>query len=531
MALEATPKIFRAALYMRLSKEDEGSGESSSIATQRKMLHAFATENNFRVYDEYIDDGVSGTTFDRPGFIRMIADIEAGRINLVITKDLSRLGRDYISTGNLTEIYFPSKGVRYIAINDGYDSENAYTDIAPFKNVINEMYARDTSKKIKSSFAVKMKAGEYISSFAPYGYKKDPKNKNHLMIDDEAAPIVQQMFDLAASGNSPKEIARMFNNQGILTPAEYRYAKKAYVDLDNPSKRKEWTSSMICKMLKNITYIGDLAQGKTSKISFKSQITVSKPAEDWYVVKDTHDPLISRETFDLVRNRSITRRNASKDKFENIFSGIAKCMDCGRNMSSTGTRKKGSVANLACGGYKLYGKSKCSNHFIDYETLYHIVLQEIHSQICLSKEEKNDIIKELEEKSEDRTNKKNVEIKRKIQSLALRERELDLIFSKLYDDNISGKLNNDSFDRLLTAYQSEEKQIKEKSELLVKQAKDNEKSLHKNFLMCIEDVTEVKELSRELLHQLVDRIEIGQGTYDEKKRKHQVIKIYYKFTV
>ncbi len=528
--MEATAKIYRAALYMRLSKEDEGSSESSSIATQRKMLRAFASENNFSIYDEYIDDGVSGTTFERPEFLRMKTDIEEGFINIVITKDLSRLGRDYISTGNLTEIYFPSKGVRYIAINDGYDSDSAYTDIAPFRNVINEMYARDTSKKIKSAFQVKMQAGEFISNFAPYGYEKDPKNKNHLVIDDEVAPIVKEMFQLAVQGKSPKEIARTFNDRGILTPSAYRCVKKPYLDLDNYSKRKEWTSSIICKMLRNIVYVGDLAQGKTSKISFKSKITVSKPRENWCVVENTHSPIVTRETFNIVRNRSVSRKNLPKNQFKNIFSGIAKCMDCGRNMSSTGTRKKGALANLTCGGYKLYGKKECTNHFIDYETLYNIVLQEIRKQVYLTKEEKNDIIKVLEDEAKEEANGRYGQSKRKIiQNLKLRQRELDSIISKLYEDNISGKLSSDRLDRMLEAYQKEENQIRTKLDSLLKEDEENKKESFENFFKLVEDITEVKELTRELLLKLVDKIEIGQGTYDEKGRKHQVVRIYYKF--
>ncbi len=515
---------------MRLSKEDEGSGESSSIATQRKMLCAFARKNNFSVHDEYIDDGISGTTFERPEFLRMKADIEGGQINLVITKDLSRLGRDYISTGNLTEIYFPSKGVRYIAINDGYDSDSAYTDIAPFRNVINEMYARDTSKKIKSSFEVKMQAGEYISSFAPYGYKKDPTNKNHLIADNEVAPIVEEMFNMAASGCSPKEIAKTFNARGVLTPAVYRCIKKPYLNIDNYSKRKEWTSSMVCKMLKNVVYIGDMAQGKTSKVSFKSTIIMAKPKEEWHIVKNTHEPLVAREIFNIVKNRSIARRNEAKNEFINIFSGIVKCMDCGRNMSSTGTRKKSSVANLVCGGYKLYGKRECSNHFIGYETLYNIVLQELRNQICLTKEEKNDIITALEQDYKAEKKNKNEETRKKrIYDLNSRQKELDKIIGKLYEDNILGKISNDRLDRMVKAYQLEERQIREKLDALHKESDDSKKNSFENFFKLVEDITEVKKLTRPLLLKLVDRIEIGQGAYDEKGRKHQVVRIYYKF--
>ncbi len=516
---------------MRLSKEDEGSGESSSIATQRKMLRAFATEKNYIIYDEYIDDGVSGTTFERPGFLRMKGDIEEGNINLVITKDLSRLGRDYISTGNLTEIYFPSKGVRYIVINDGYDSENAFTDIAPFRNVINEMYARDTSKKIKSAFEVKRKAGEYISSFAPYGYKKNPNNKNQLIVDQDASRNIVEMFNLAAEGKSPREIASIFNKRGILTPAEYRCKKKPYLNIDCYSKRREWTSSMVCKMLNNIVYVGDLAQGKTSKVSFKSKITISKPKEDWCIVRSTHEPLISRELFDIVKNRSISRRNSPTNKFENIFSGIAKCMDCGRNMSSTATGKKNALAKLTCGGYKLYGKRECTNHFIDYDTLYNIILQEIKEQICLTYEEKNQMVKKIEEEAREQNNSKRLSIEEKeISNFTLRQKEIDKIVKKLYEDNASGNISDDRLERMLKEYKLEEEQIKIKLQELLNCADKRNKTSYMNLFTLVDNITDINILTKDLLNKLIERIEIGQGVYDEYHKKHQTIRIHYKFT-
>ena len=215
-------KYYSAALYMRLSRDDDGDSESSSITNQRKMLRAYAQENRYLVYDEYIDDGVSGTTFERPGFKRMIRDIEDKKVNMVITKDLSRLGRDYILAGQYTEIYFPAKKVRYIAINDGYDSESPYTDIAPFKNIINEMYARDISKKIRSSFLTHMKEGAYIGAYAPYGYQRDPEDKHHLIIDDVSGEIVREIFQKAGNGELPVQIARDLNRRKVLTPAQYR---------------------------------------------------------------------------------------------------------------------------------------------------------------------------------------------------------------------------------------------------------------------------------------------------------------------
>jgi site-specific DNA recombinase len=368
---------YRAALYVRLSKDDEGASESASISTQRKMLRNYAQENGFVVYDEYIDDGWSGTNFERPDFRRMVQDIESRKVNLVITKDLSRLGRDYIATGQYTEIYFPSKGVRYIAINDGYDSDSPYTDIAPFKNVVNEMYARDISRKIRSAFATKMRDGSYIGNFAPYGYKKDPINKNHLIPDEKTSLIVQEVFQMAAEGGKPVEIARHLNSRGVPPPSVYRRSRHPQLGAEHRSKRSEWTSGAVTKLLANIVYLGHMAQGKTTKVSFKSRTTIRNPRRDWIVVMNTHEPIIDQDTFDMARRRTQCRTCKKEGTFFNVFSGIAKCADCGRNMSTVSTRKKGSPADLACGGYKLRGSRECSNHFIDYNHLCRIVLDTV----------------------------------------------------------------------------------------------------------------------------------------------------------
>ena len=298
---------YSAALYMRLSKDDEGAGESASITAQRKMLRAFAKKNHFPVYDEYVEDGISGTTFERPDFKRMLQDIEEKKINMVITKDLSRLGRDYILAGKYTEIYFPSKKVRYIAINDGYDSDSPYTDIVPFKNVINEMYARDTSKKIRSAFITLMQEGAFVGAFAPYGYKRDPQDKHRLIVDEGSAKIVQEIFRCAANGMLPVQIARLLNDRNIPTPIQYRRLMNPTMNAEDFTKRRGWTSSTITKMLQNIVYLGHMAQGKTTKVSFKSNISVSNPMEDWYIVENTHDPLVSKEIFDMASRRSKQR--------------------------------------------------------------------------------------------------------------------------------------------------------------------------------------------------------------------------------
>ncbi len=527
------PAEYKAALYLRLSKDDDNISESSSISTQRKMLLSFAKENGFIIYDEYVDDGYSGTNFERPAFKRMIQDILAGKVNLVITKDLSRLGREYITTGQYTEIFFPEHRVRYIAINDGYDSINLHNDVAPFKNVVNEMYARDTSKKIKSAFETKMKEGSYIGSFAPYGYKKDPEDKNHLIVDENTAPIVREIFDMAEMGTKPMDIARHLNSKGIMTPAMYRCHVKPHLNIDNYSKRKEWTSESISKMLRNIVYLGHTAQGKTEKASYKSKVTIVKPKSEWKLVKNTHEAIITQEQFDNVRKRVEGRINKRKSNFKNIFSGIAKCADCGKNMSTTGTRKKGAIANLSCGGYKLYGSKECTNHFIDYETLYNIVLEELRKHICLTGEEKKAILKELqdnlnEEKGIDNCSKLIEEYKISINNI-------DNIIRHLYEDNVNGKISDTRFVNLLNTYENQQIEMKSKIQMLESREKineDNKKESYKKFFELIEEFDDINELTSELLYKVIDHIEIGQGHYEKvgnKKIKKQNIKIFYRF--
>ena len=524
---------YKAALYMRLSKDDDGTSESASITTQRKMLRSYAADQGFQVFDEYVDDGWSGTNFDRPDFKRMIADSEAGDVDLVMTKGLSRLGRDCITTGQYTEIYFPSKGVRYIAINDGYDSDSPYTDIAPFKNVINEMYARDTSKKIRSAFTTKMRDGAYIAAFAPYGYQKDPADKNHLVVDTQSGEIVKQIFRLAANGALPIEIARTLNAQGTPSPAVYRCMTHEGLDVNQYSQRQEWTSATITKMLRNVVYLGHTAQGKTTRVSFKSHLTVSNPRDEWIVVENTHEALVDAETFDLVRRRSASRTCGKKGTFYNLFSGIAKCADCGKNMSATGTRKKGSPANLTCGGYKLYGADECSNHFIDYNVLYEIVLTSLKEQLCISRGERAAILDNAQKhplfivKQQDH--------RKELGSIKKRLRELEKIIGKLYEDNAAGRLNNARMNKLLPKYEQEAEALENRMDAIevekaapVPLEQTSREKLDK--LLC--QFTDVTELTPKLLFKLIDHIEIGQGHYEKGAHgrvKHQTVKIFYRF--
>ena len=524
------PARCRAALYMRLSKDDDGAGESSSISTQRKMLRSYAMENGFDIYREYVDDGYSGTNFDRPAWKKLLQDIEEKQVNLVITKDLSRLGRDYIMTGQLTEIYFPSRGIRYIAINDGYDSDSPWSDIAPFKNIINEMYARDTSKKIRTAFQTKIKEGAFIGNFAPYGYQKDPEDKNHLLIDPVAASIVKEIFRLAEEGKTSSRISQLLNQKNVLTPAMYRCAGRPYLNPDIYSRRKEWTSGTVCKLLSNPVYMGHIVQGKTVKVSFKSSMTLRKPRKEWVVVEDMHEPIISPEVFQRVSRRSVPRKKVSETGFTNVFSGLAKCGDCGRNMSFTGAGGKGGYPKLVCGGYKLYGKKKCTNHFMEYELLYKVVLEEMRCLLSLTEEERAEIDAALGELCipEEMSGEKKAE-----SQLKRRERELECMIGKLYEDRVNERIGEERFYKMLDSFEKEEKNIRDSLALLRKPCPlelEGEADVTGLLSKLLGELSKENGLSSDLLGKFIDRIEIFQNSGEEERKgnKFQTIRIYYR---
>lgn len=533
-------RIFKTALYLRLSKDDEGKEESASIKNQRSIVTEYARRNGFLIVDEYVDDGYSGTNFDRPDYHRMIADIESGRINCVITKDLSRLGRNMSRISDLLDDFFPRHGVRYIAVIDGQDTfnpTNATSMTTPFLAVMHEMYARDTSNKIRSSFHAKMEKGEYIASFAPYGYKKDIENgnKNHLVIDYQVAHIVQEIFQMAADGFSPGEIAKHLNDKGIATPAMYRCMTRPYLNLDNYSKRKEWTSSMVCKMLSEEVYLGKTVQGKTSKISFKSKDTIEKPQDEWIVVEGTHEPLISEDVFRLVRNRSISRRSPPTKGFENVFSGIAKCADCGRNMTPAPSRKKGATYNLCCGGYKSYGADECGNHFIDYDLLYSSILQELRGWLTLSEQDKSVILDELEQAELQTAQRKKTGINQTPANMEKRLHEVTLLSKKLYEDYTFNRITATMYEKLSADYSTELSSLE--SSISDIKAQFNEQpsksEAYNDFFSLLDEITDIKELTKPLLKKLIDRIEVEQGYYtkDDNGKQHKVqkIRVYYRF--
>lgn len=531
--------IYKAALYLRLSKDDEGAQESQSIKTQRDMLREYANHQGLIIIDEYVDDGYSGTTFDRPAFRRMVGDIEAGRVNCVMTKDFSRLGRNSARGLDYIDEYFPAHGVRYISVTDGYDSLHPNGGIslaAPMMMFVNEMYARDISNKIKSAFQIKMEKGECIASFAPYGYQKDIEHgqKNKLVVDWQVAHIVQEIFTMAAEGHAPGQIAGYLNETGVATPAVYRSSARPYLSAGDASSRREWTSQMVCKMLRNEVYLGRTVQGKTKKISFKSKGSKPVPQEAWIRVDGTHEPLVSQALYDAARKRCVARRSPPAKGFENVFSGIAICADCGRNMTTAPSRKKGATYNLCCGGYKARGAKECGNHFIDYDLLYAAVRKELRKWLSLSEAETEALAKELEQ-AERQKNQGNEMAFRSISKLEGRKQEIGGLLKKLYEDHAFGRISLFTYETLTREYEGElrslERSLCERRRRLEPDAPTGD--AYKEYFRQLHEISEPKELTKPLLNRFIDRIEVEQGYYeknaDGKRVKKQKIKIYYRF--
>jgi len=538
MRAQQESKIYKAALYLRLSKDDDGAGESSSITTQRGILQDYAKIHGLQVVDEYVDDGFSGTNYERPAFKRMVEDIEAGKVNCVITKDLSRLGRNSARTSDLLDEYFPAHDVRYISVIDGYDSLHLTSGVvmtAPLMMAMHEMYARDISCKIRTSFKSKMESGEYIGSFAPYGYQKDPENKNHLIVDYQVAHIVQEIFQMAADGHSPSEIARHLNSENVATPAMYKCLTRPYLNMDDYSKRKEWTAFIVCSILRNTVYLGHTSQGKTSKVSFKSKALQQKKPDEWIVVKNTHEPIISEDLFQIVRRRVVARRQPPTKGFENVFSGIARCPDCGRTMTTAPSRKKGVTYNLCCGGYKSYGARECSNHFIEYDLLYDTVLQELRQWIALPAEDKEKIADELQQEEIRRQQSANTGVTQSLEKMERRMQELSTLLKKLYEDYTFNRISATMYENLSADYETElssvDKSVKQLRQRLVSNTSNGDS--YKNFFTLLNEMEEITELTKPLLRKFIDLIEVEQGRFikDEhgRRKKIQKVKIFYKF--
>ena len=530
---------YTVGIYCRLSSEDSAEHESMSIANQREMLCDYVKRQGWEIGSVYVDNGYSGVNFQRPDFQRMIGDIENGKINLVICKDLSRLGRNYILCGQYTEIYFPERGVRFIALNDGYDSLNTpgSMDITPFKHILNDMYCKDISAKIKSSLRTKSLRGEYLGSKDPYGYLRDPNDKHKLIVNEETAPIVRRMFEMCAGGYGARWIATRFNEEGILSPADYTRWREHDSEKDGVFERKcFWTRVHMRTMLCNEIYIGSMVNCRHITPNYRTKKRVKQEKEDWIVVPDMHEPIISRELFDEAQKAIAIRLNMTSNAKgpkarEDIFSGLFRCEACGTSMllHRTGT---GYYAYI-CRKHHAIGKTACSSHYINYDKFHAAVLADIQKHAVLFAEDTEKAARELAAKIGREDEKKLARTKKDLIVAQKQLAELDVKLKKSYEDNMSGKLPDHIFKMFIADYDDEKATLKEAvrdMELTLEKARNAETDADR-FVKSVQQYAGCEELDRFMLHELIERITIWEtpnmGRY--RKGKEKVITIYYKF--
>ena len=532
---------YNTALYLRLSKDDGTMSESSSIQTQKEMLTRYCRENGFAISQIYIDDGWSGTNTNRPSFQRMLSDIEDGKINCVITKDLSRLGRNYLETGSFTEIYFPEHNVRYIAVTDGVDTAKGSTmDITPFKNLLNDMYAQDISKKIKSSLLTRQKQGKFIGTKATYGYVKDPADKNHLLIDERFAPTVRYIFKMAKDGIGITQIARQLRSEKVPRPVAAAAEDLECYDryLTTEESIYKWSMGSVREILRNPVYKGAVRGQKRPKISLKSEKRKPVQSAGTFVVEGMHEPIIDPEEWELVQRLITSRKKTRKveKKYDNIFSGLVKCADCGFAMTFTKAHRNWNSENIyanydyQCNNYRMEGKSVCTHHRITALNLYNAVLADIKRLACEALGDDKQMISAIAARL-GKSEKENVrQAERELKRANKRLSELDRLFAKLYEEHVNGKVNERNYNSLSASYENEQTELECRiSELnaAIKAERENDENAV-NFVDLIKQYADIDELSQALLNTLIDRIEVHEPE-DVCGEFIQKLDVYYKF--
>ena len=504
----SNPMDYHVALYIRLSKEDETEGPSQSVTNQKSLLNEFVQQHRLSVYDTYVDDGWSGTSFDRPDFQRMIEDIEAKKVNMVITKDLSRLGRDYIMTGHYMERYFPEKRVRYISLLDGIDTgvESTANDITPFRAIMNDMYAKDISKKIKSVKRDKQRKGQFIGGKPMYGYKMHPTEKNEIVIDEEVAPVVRRIFAMALDGMSCRKIAATLNEEGVPTPATYcgwnMGRKGPYAGL--------WSSERISEMLQNETYLGNMVQGRTVKISYKSKKCLKQDRENWVVVENTHEPLIDKETFQKVRMLVNSRKHTRSRTYDFLLKGLIFCHECGYPMAVLNRPPVSGEDRLfsVCRTYQRFTKAGvCSCHSIKEQVVTEAVLAKVR-EVCEAYLDPNKLQPIAADAVEKARKAENHEAE--IQFIQNKIDSLTANLDKMYMDRLTGLLAEADFERIYQRVKMDRTSLEEKLKELESQ-KESPVSTEDRARELVQQFLDSAYTSRELLVSLIERVELTEN--------------------
>ena len=521
MKLQKVLNLFNVAIYIRLSREDGDKEESDSVGNQRKLLTEYvAKKDDFILYDVYVDDGYSGTNFNRPSFQRMIADIEDGKVNCVVVKDLSRFGRDYIDTGRYLERYFPELGVRFISVTDSIDSmKQAYDMLLPIKNIFNEQYARDISKKIQATVKSKQKAGEFIGAFTSYGYKKSPVDKNKLVIDDYAADVVRRIFSLYIQGYGKQRIAKLLNAEGILCPAEYKKVNgENYKNCNRLESTTYWSYSTINSILHREMYVGNMVQGtKHQRMRSKQK---KMPKEEWIIVENTHEPIIDKATWEKAQSLLQKRtRELDLETNKNIFAGFVKCGDCGRAMTKNMWRRAdgSKTYSLYCGTYKRNGKQYCTPHTLPMAVLEDIVLGDLKAIV-----DSIDNLKELVQSQSFTASKVKRIADTELSKIKAELERVKRLKKSIYEDYREELISKEEFLSYREDYLKKEELYSKQIEALEEKKKDNvtEDVFETPWLKRLLELKDIETLDRDIVVEMISEIKV----YENRK-----IKITYNF--
>ena len=500
-----------AFLYERLSRDDNMDGESYSIGNQKKLLIKVAKEKGYTNLVHFFDDGISGVTMDRPGFADMIQQLEQGKAAAVFVKDLSRLGRNYIEVGRLTEEFFPNHDIRLVAVSDNIDTDEGENELAPIRNLFNEWYARDISKKRRISNKIKGNAGEPMGQ-PPYGYVKDPENPKRWIVDEEAAQVVRRIYRMTLEGVGTEQIAAKLEEDGVLTPRAYWQSK----GINRPGKVKDlppthWNSSSVIKMLSVQEYCGDILNFKTYSKSYKNKKRLENDRENWAIFKDVHEPIIERAVFEQVQQkRGKMRKRQAKDGERSMFSGLLVCADCGSNLHFHFNQGNPEIKYFNCSNYKGNRGTCGSTHYVRVDFLEQVVLGEIRRLTKYAGLYEDDFLKEVIGHSRQAEETERRLKEKELKSLLARDDELDGLFERIYEDNVSGKLSDDRFAKMSRRYEEEQKELSEKIKKLRSEIeKQNSRAASTDmFVSIVRKYTRARKLTPRMLNELVEKIEV-----------------------
>ena len=517
------------ALYCRLSQDDGNVGDSDSIINQKKILAEYAERNGYTPYQFYIDDGFSGTNFERPQFKQMIEDAKKGTVKRIICKDLSRFGRDYIKVGLYTEFIFPDKDIHFIAVNDDVDSNvQKDNDLAPFKNLFNEWYARDTSKKIKAVKKAKGLAGEHMSCVAPYGYRKNPDNPKEWLIDEESAEVVREIFRLCVDGYGPRRIANILTERKILIPSAYALEKGYAVRNNIPKNPCQWSSTVVVDVLERMDYLGHTVNFKTHRKSYKQKKKIENDKSEWKIFENTHEPIIDKSTFDIVQKIRANRKRPTKMGEMPMFSGILYCADCGKKLSfHRRANDPDTKHNFVCSNYRS-DTHNCSMHYIRNVVVEQLVLENLREVVSYVKAYEDEFVQMVMDADIKQKSKELAKKKRVLSDKEKRYTQLDGLFQRIYEDNVSGKLSDERFVKLSQGYEAEQKDLQSEIEALrMELSQEEQQSVNvKSFLSTVKKYTEIPELTSEIVHEFIDRIIVHEADKSSGKRIQEIEIIY-----